>query len=154
MAGPDFDEVRLARLAGTAGQHEPIAFTLFGRDWRCSPVVPIAAVARLDALPDLPEQDDPRYRRAVLEHASAFAWFVQACLETDADRDDWVTQLTSEPCDPETLADVVVWLAGEYAARQTDGDGGGDGGPVGRPVDEVAWAARLPRGWALEIEES
>lgn len=104
MTTRDFDAQRTAALAAL----EPIAFTLFGREWVCQPMPTPAALMHVQAITETSNTQQTLY---------AGLSFVGACVE---DADAWDAALKGAVIDGDTLLDLITWLAGEYQARYSE----------------------------------
>jgi hypothetical protein len=103
VGAPDFESRRLARLQESDPFGEPIEFTLYGREWRC---VPLVAIDAMKAVDDAGE-DGGALLAAILA-------FVAACV---VDQTAWFDALSAQPLDEQTLADLSGWLGAQYGER-------------------------------------
>jgi len=102
VEAPDFESRRLARLQESDPFGEPTEFPLFGRVWRCVPLLPLGVMEAIDPT------------GTQMELTVAVLGMVRAAL---IEPDYWDSFLKANPIDPETLGELSTWLADVYGQR-------------------------------------
>lgn len=112
----------------TENDPDPISFVWSGREFRCVPMAPVAALDIISNLPTLPASDDPRYRVAVVEWCTRAALFVRYCLRPSSVA-EWESVTREEYAEPDQYAELVTWLATVYRERLSPEPAPTSGGP-------------------------